>query len=401
MNIFLFRRDLRIYDNITLNEMSKNYNEKILPIFIFEESEWKSRNQLQFLIESLIELDNDIKKYGGKLMICKKNMLKKFINSNKINIIGWNQTYDNYFDFIKLENKLILEDSLLIPLNELEKKHAPFKKFTPYYKFCKTYFKISKPIHYNNFKFTKDENNNELQILKKKYLNYNDMVYVHGGYKNGIKMLNVAKNTLHKYGKTRNFLNESTSYLSAYLSLNVISIREVYDKMKNVSEDFIRELYWRDFYIMVGYYFANLLFKNSLKIPKKLDEDKKRIWNDWKKGTLNIPIVDACMTQLNSTGYMHNRGRMIVASYLIKDLKIPYQYGELHFCQQLIDYNLFSNNGGWQWVNGTGMDSQPSYQKFNMLIQNKKYDPECKYIKEWLPHLKEYTPKEIFEMYPK
>jgi deoxyribodipyrimidine photo-lyase len=216
------------------------------------------------------------------------------------------------------------------------------------------------------------------------------------GRKEALKKLNLIKEQ-KEYNTMRNFLSYKTSNISAYINLGLISIRELYFKIiekLGINNNLIDELYWRDFYLRIMFEFPP---KHT---PlKKLSNQNEKKWQDWKNGNTNIPIVDACMHQLNETGYMHNRGRMIVASYLIKNMKIPYEYGEYYFSEILIDYNDSSNNGGWQWVNGSGFDSQPHYQKFNMYIQNKKYDPECKYIKKWIPKLKDMDIKDIFKLY--
>jgi deoxyribodipyrimidine photo-lyase len=210
----------------------------------------------------------------------------------------------------------------------------------------------------------------------------NDNVYVRGGYKNAESHLkHFVKNELHEYEKKRNFFNFNTSFLSAYLSLNVISIRQVYHATKS-SEAFIRELFWREFYIHVIHFFPARISKYSMK--PRLNATQSRKWIAWKTGKTGVELVDACMNQLITTGYMHNRGRMIVASYLIKNMHVPFQYGEEFFSKTLIDYNTASNNGGWQWVNGSGVDAQPRYQKFNPDLQLKKFDPDRSYTDKWI-----------------
>lgn len=403
-HLFIFYRDLRLFDNTTLIEMSKSLSksEKIIPIFLYDPKEWKSKNQFEFLVQTLQELDSTLRKYHSKLTIVNRKSLTSFIHKHKSEIqsIGWNSQYDSprRYDFLKKSNIPIIEfeDSFLVPPNTL--KHKPFRKFTPFYRHCISNYRVRKPNTYRRFKFGNLSISTKLSLktLQKQINKNSDNFYTQGGYRNAIRQLNIAKNSLKNYGKTRNIFYIKTSFLSAYLSLNILSIRHVYTIMKPVSQDFIRELYWRDFYLYVAKYFPKVL--DHGKKPSLVGK-KQSQWRQWMLGRTGKPIVDACMRQMNTTGYMHNRGRMIVASYLIKDLHIPFKYGEEYFEKTLIDHNLPSNNGGWQWVNGTGIDSQPSYQKFNVLIQNKKYDPECKFIKQWIPEYKNLTPNEIFDMY--
>jgi len=403
MNVFIFYRDIRLYDNLGVLEMMGEG--KIIPIYILERREWKSKNQYQFLLESLMDLDRQLRERGSRLSVMTMKMIKKWIVKTEIKSIGWNidVAYPNRYEEIKrilkpttrvIEN---MDDGFLIPPEEFVKKHKPFKKFTPFYRYCQTHFRVNKPQSISRNVFGKMEMGRinvkkEYEKLKRK----NNHFYIQSGYRNALKRLNETKKTLKEYGKTRNYLYLPTSYLSAYLSLGVLSIRQVYNEMKNVSDDFIRELYWREFYLYVAKYFVHILKHREL---KPLSPKKRERWIEWRDGKTGIPIVDACMNQMNTTGYMHNRGRMIVASYLIKDLHIPFQYGEDYFEHTLVDYNLPSNNGGWQWVNGTGIDSQPPYQKFNMYLQNKKYDPNCIFIKTWIPSLRNSSIQDIFNLY--
>lgn len=406
MNVFIFYRDLRLHDNTTLIELCSKGN-KVFPIFILERKEWPSKNQYQFLIETLIHLNNMLmKRYHTKLYIFTKSQLNTFLRSHikDIEYIGWNKTVMERAIFKSLQRKfkdkvIEKEDAFLCPPEDLH--HPVFRKFTPFYRFCLEHCKVKKINPFTKFKFTTHIKINtpqlSLQTLYTNIKNKNTHFYTQGGYKNALKQLHIGQKTLKHYGQTRNTFHIPTSMLSSYLSLNVLSIRQVYFSMNRVSKDFIRELYWRDFYMHVTRSLPKVI-NYGFNVPQ-LSEKKKKEWSKWKKGQTGKPIVDACMTQLNTTGYMHNRGRMIVASYLIKNMNIHFKYGEKYFENTLIDHNLSSNNGGWQWVNGSGVDSQPKYQKFNMLIQNKKYDPDCVFIKEWLPYLQNMSTQEIFNMY--
>ena len=201
----------------------------------------------------------------------------------------------------------------------------------------------------------------------------------------------------------RNFLSYETSNLSAFINLGLISIREVYfkiiEKLGN-KNNLIDELYWRDFYYNILYYFPHIVGNSFNKKYDKIEwnHDTKN-FKKWCRGETGFPVVDACMRQLNETGFMHNRGRMIVASFLTKDLLIDWRLGEQYFSTKLIDYNISANLNGWQWVAGTGTDAQPYFRIFNPWTQSKTYDKDCNYIKKWIPELKDVINNDIHKWF--
>lgn len=382
--IFIFYRDLRIVDNITWNYCCRNFD-NIIPIFLYESSEWSSSNQRQFLLECLTDLHKTLK---NSLTISTFSQFYSMLlkTTTTISAIASNINYENPDRYHLLKTKITknitwieFDDALLVPLHKFN--HKPYQKFTPFYEYMENTFTISRPDLTPKLpKFLTQIGKFDSMLIKFKP---NEHVYVHGGYTNAQKCLQkFVKTGLVEYEMKRNYFDYDTSYLSAYLSLNVISIREIYQATFKKSQAFIRELFWREFYLHVMHFFPDRISKYNQK--PSLNSIQKKKWNDWKNGRTGISLVDACMNQLNLTGYMHNRGRMIVASYLIKNMKIPFQYGEEYFKKVLIDYNMPSNNGGWQWVNGTGVDAQPRYQKFNPDIQMKKYDPNNVYVNTWL-----------------
>lgn len=409
LHVFIFYRDLRLFDNTTLMAMSRTLgsDESIVPIFLYDRQEWKSSNQYEFLIGSLMDLDAQLRRKRTRLFVMTRTSLRRFLTTHRDSIrrVGWNAQYErpHRYDFLRRSSFDILEldDAFLIPPNTL--RHKPFKKFTPFYRHCIANYRIRRPQTMRRLRFCPSHtiptsHTLSLSTLQRSIRRPNhDNFYTQAGYRNAIRQLMVAKRTLKTYGRTRNFFSIPTSLLSAYLSLNVLSIRHVYHTMKPVSQDFIRELFWRDFYLYVAKYFSEIVEKPARK--PALTSPQQRTWQGWTHGRTGKPIVDACMRQMNTTGYMHNRGRMIVASYLIKDMHIPFKYGEEYFERTLVDHNLASNNGGWQWVNGTGVDSQPSYQKFNVYLQQKKYDPECSFVRQWMPELDALSNHDILQLY--
>jgi deoxyribodipyrimidine photo-lyase len=205
-----------------------------------------------------------------------------------------------------------------------------------------------------------------------------------------------------KYDEERNDLTKETTQLSPYLKFGCVSIREVYEIFRDKLQPeggLVRQLIWRDFYIHLLDAYPKMLQGKSLN--EKYDSIKwgnNREWfKKWCDGETGYPIVDACMKQLNESGYMHNRGRLIVSSFLIKVLQIDWRWGEKYFAQKLIDYDPAANNGNWQWASGSGADSQPYFRIFNPWLQSSKHDPNAIYIKKWLPNLSSVQPKHLHE----
>jgi deoxyribodipyrimidine photo-lyase len=201
------------------------------------------------------------------------------------------------------------------------------------------------------------------------------------------KKITVSNLLLQKYKDQRDYpAIEGTSKLSVYLRFGVISIRSLVEKSLPQSETWLNELIWRDFYMMILWHFPHAA-KNSFK--KQYDampwSNNEANFKTWCEGRTGFPIVDAGMRELNATGFMHNRVRMIVSSFLIKDLLIDWRWGEAYFAQKLNDFDLSANNGGWQWAAGSGCDAAPYFRVFNPTEQQKKFDPKFEYIKKWIP----------------
>ncbi|NBU98349.1 MAG: deoxyribodipyrimidine photo-lyase, partial [Spirochaetia bacterium] len=213
--------------------------------------------------------------------------------------------------------------------------------------------------------------------------------------KQEIKTLKTAVRTQTHYPKTHNDLDKETTQLSAYIKFGCISIREAYKALHGKTA-IIRQLIWRDFYANILYSFPHVLGHAMKQKYNKVKWHHNSSWfKKWCKGETGFPVVDACMKQINTTGYMHNRGRLIVASFLTKTLLIDWREGEKYFAKMLTDYDPASNNGNWQWVASTGADSQPYFRIFNPWEQARNFDPHCKFIKQWLPDLKDVPEKDI------
>jgi deoxyribodipyrimidine photo-lyase len=433
MDIFIHRRDLRWQDNTGLLKSYEKYK-NIVPIFIFnpeqiypKNNSYFSNNLVQFMCESLEELSSDYKKKGISLNFFEgeiAKVLNEIHKKNKIKSITFNLDYSPFSkkrdeDIIKWCRKKKIsvntyEDMLLININEGHSINPntqnPYVVYTPFMKNLRKH-KV-RPLIFDKI------NGNEILLKNKysintedlkKYYKKNDSNHVISGRKQAIKILKSLKK-FKNYNDNRNLLTYKTTHISSYINLGLVSIREVYFsviKFIGPMSGIIAELYWRDFYYNILNFFPHIAkgpFKEKYKNIKW--RNNKKQFEKWKNGETGFPVVDACMKQLNKTGFMHNRGRMIVASFLTKDLLIDWRWGEKYFAQNLIDYNISANNGGWQWAAGTGTDAQPYFRIFNPWTQSKNFDPDCKFIKKWLPELKDLDKKVIhnwntnFDKYP-
>ena len=398
MNLFIHRRDFRFNDNTTLLKMYETYDD-ITPIFIFnpeqiyeKNNKYFSNNLVEFLCTSLIDLKKKYKKNNILLNFFEGNVIEILSDIHKkykINSIGFNMDYS---PFSKKRDKEIInwckkhsidciveEDMLLHNIksnNGLNPNTGkPYVVFTPFKKNLYN-FEVSN-INKKIIKGVKRNIKSTYKILNKdlkKYYTPNKKRNVKGGRNNGLLILNRICD-YKNYDKCRNFLTYKTTNLSAYINLGLVSIREVYHTVKNklgTYNGINNELYWRDFYYNILYHFPHVVGNPFKKKYDKIQwENNKEFLQKWKDGQTGFPVVDACMKQMNTTGYMHNRGRMIVSSFLVKNLWINWRWGEKYFANKLVDYNISANNGGWQWSTGGGTDAQPYFRIFNAWTQAK------------------------------
>ena len=296
-------------------------------------------------------------------------------------------------------------------------KETPYKVFTPFYNNCVLLSnKIQKPdtVSLKGCKVLRERDSVDIDDL---YKNENKKIACRGGRREGNKILkNIASGKYTNYAKTRNIpsMEDGTTRLSAYLKFGCISLREAFHTIletHGLRHDLIKQLFWKEFYATITYHYGYVLNgmiknNNNLSFNKNFDNiqwsNNTDLYNRWCLGNTGIPIIDAGMRQLNQTGFMHNRLRMLTASFLIKDLMIDWREGERYFATRLVDYDPASNNGGWQWVAGSGTDAAPYFRVFNPWLQTEKLDKECKYIKKWIPQLKKVPCEDLLkwdEMY--
>lgn len=419
LSVFIFTRDLRLHDNTCLIKALKE-SELIIPIFILnsdqltDTNKYKSDNCVQFMCECLIDLNSQLEVFKSRLFLfygTNKNIVEKLISKNKINAVYITKDYTPFAKNRENELKILcdnnkidfisIEDYLLTGINKvLNTNGEQYVKFTPFFIKAKN-IEIKKDIKNNNKNYISSKNkfSNEFIGSLTKFYKENKDISKHGGREKCLKILKDIKK-FSNYDNTRDYPFKQTTELSAYLKFNVVSIREVYWKLKTMLPEntkLIQQLYWRDFYMLIMYNFN--VINNNMNGHKIKWKNNKKIFEKWTNGLTGFPIVDAGMRQLNKTGYMHNRLRMIVGSFLVKILHIDWKFGETYFASKLIDYDPSNNNGGWQWVASTGTDSQPYFRYFNPWKQSEKYDSNAEYIKKWIPELENVENKDIHEWY--
>ena len=415
--LFIFRRDFRIIDNNGLNLLNERCK-NIYTIFIFTPEQvgsgnkYKSDNSVQFMIESLQDLASQISKAGGHLYTFfghNDKVVEDCIKAWDINIVFFNLDITPYAKerdakIIKLCEHLktyVMYDYdyyLHQPGTILNGSGEPYQKFTPYYESCLKK-KVEAPAKMRKLHLKKSDahipNKITLEQALTRFTKVNPDILVHGGRPDAIKTLKTALRTQTHYVKNHNDLDKQTTQLSAYIKFGCLSVREIYKALRSKTA-IIRQIIWRDFYANILYSFPHVL-GHALKTKyNKIHWHHNETWfKKWCQGDTGFPVVDAGMRQLNASGYMHNRARLIVASFLVKTLLIDWRKGEEYFATKLTDYDVASNNGNWQWVASTGADSQPYFRIFNPWEQAKNCDPDCEYIKQWVPELKDVPVKDI------
>ena len=417
LGIFWFRQDLRLRDNIALNKLIDKCD-KIIPIYILDEdfklggaSKWWLHHSLMNLNNSLIEKKSQLYCFRGKPI----KILKTLVSNYKVNLINWNRLYDKYSidrdKFLKVElnknkvNVCSYNGSLINePWSIKNKSGSFFKVFTPYWNQCLEEirdFQLTRPK--NKFK-TLILNKSDYLTVEKLKIHKNSKwekvlsLYWSPGESKAIKNLNYFKNNIidrYEEGRDRPDKNY-TSKLSPHIHFGEISPVRIFLEVQNKKNSkliskkkFLSEIGWREFSYNLLFNYPNIRTKAiQEKFNKFPWEKNSKYLKAWKNGTTGYPIVDAGMRQLYKTGWMHNRVRMIVGSFLCKNLLIHWWEGEKWFFDTLVDADLGSNSAGWQWIAGCGADAAPYFRIFNPITQGLKFDPNGEYVKNYIPELR-------------
>lgn len=411
MNVFWFRRDLRLDDNVGLYH-ALNDKEGVLPIFIFDEnilSELpKDDARVTFIHGLLSKMNEKLKEKNKSLAIFHgdpKTIFEKLILDNTIKTVFTNHDYEPYARKRDKELNLLFKknniefktskDHVIFEKSEVVKDNGtPYVVYTPYAnKWRETYSKI-KLNNYNS-----EEKLDNIAHHSYPFLSLNDIGFTTSTIK--ISPFDIGDKIINKYEETRNFPAENgTSKLGVYLRFGAVSIRKIVNHASTYeNETFLKELIWREFFMQILWHFPHTINSSfRQKYDSILWKNDEVLFQKWCEGKTGYPIIDAGMRELNQTGYMHNRVRMVVASFLCKHLLIDWKWGETYFALKLLDYEQSSNVGNWQWAAGSGVDAAPYFRIFNPTEQIKKFDKGLKYIKKWVPELDtSYYPKPIVD----
>jgi deoxyribodipyrimidine photo-lyase len=418
-SLFIFRRDLRLDDNTALIAALKS-SEHVIPCFILdprqiESHPYQSHPGLMFMLQSLLDLSNQLEQRGGMLYVFQglpHEVVQDLISTEAVEAVFINHDYtpfsqkrDQQIEQVCRKHQIdcvALHDTLLNAPEDVRKGDGGFYTvYTPYMRNALTR-EVPRPVsnRAQNF-YAKKIKGSDVRRLSK-LLDNDTLPAISGGRTQALKILKKL-NRFKKYDELRNIpALDSTTHLSPHHKFGTCSVREVFHAVCRAfgpEHTLIKELIWRDFFTQIGYHFPQVLGHAFHKKYDKIkwDNDKKQ-FKAWCEGQTGFPLVDAGMRELNQTGFMHNRVRMVTASFLVKDLRVDWRWGEKYFAQKLVDYDPLVNNGNWQWAASTGCDAQPYFRIFNPWLQQERYDPDCAYIKRWIPELKEIPPKAIHKI---
>ncbi|NPD48222.1 deoxyribodipyrimidine photo-lyase [Lentimicrobium sp. S6] len=399
-HIFWFRRDLRLNDNIGLQKALLS-GKPVLPIFIFDSeilSELpKDDSRVHFIFQTLEYINLSLQEKGSGLMVYQGKPIeiwKSIIKEHNIAQVSYNKDYepyarkrdltiekllnDNRIEFISYKDQVIFEEGEI-----LKKDLKPYTVFTPYSK--KWFIKLEEgeylKVHKNNWENLAKINSNITTLES------------YGFEASGIKVKEINFKHVDHYHDIRDFpAMDATTYLSPHLRFGTISIRELVKQLLKTSPSLLNEIIWREFFMQILFHFPKVVSHNfKAKYDAVNWRNHEGEFEKWCQGKTGYPMVDAGMRQLNETGYMHNRVRMICAGFLCKHLLIDWRWGESYFAKKLLDYELSSNNGNWQWAAGTGCDAAPYFRIFNPSEQLKKFDKNLEYVRKWIPEYDDFS----------
>ncbi|MCA0932777.1 DNA photolyase family protein [Lutimonas saemankumensis] len=390
--VFWFRRDLRIDDNIGFFSALEE-NEQVLPVFIFDELITRELEtddpRITFIYDSLRNINQEFSQYGSSLKILKGDPLgawKELLREYDISTLYYNKDYEPYARERDQEIELLLKqasvecrsfkDQVIFEEDEVVKGDMkPYQVFTPYKNKWLSLYQKGGPF--------KKANLERLIRQKIPFPEIEELQFKRSGIVVQPFDLSKAK----KYEEDRDYpFKDGGTRLGPHLRFGTISIRRLVEKIEKKSDVLLSELIWREFFMQILYHYPKVVHENfKSRYNGIIWRNNQEDFEKWCNGMTGYPMVDAGMRELNTTGYMHNRTRMITAGFLCKHLLIDWRWGEAYFASKLLDYELSSNNGNWQWAAGTGCDAAPYFRIFNPSSQLKKFDNDLLYVRKWIP----------------
>lgn len=407
INIIWFRRDLRLHDHAALYEALKS-GRPVLPLFIFDRNildklEDRTDRRVHFIHAALEEMQVKLTTLRSSMTVVyghPQTVFRQLLDEYTIEKVFTNHDYEPYAlerdqliaDLLK-ENGATLntyKDTVLFEKSEVVKDDGkPYTVFSPYSRKWKAKLE---PFHVKSYPVEKYATN-FYQRPPQPIPSLGSMNFIPTHY--AFPPSECAAKVIQQYGTNRNFpsLENGTSKMGVHLRFGTVSIRQLAQKALNWNETYLNELIWRDFYHAILWHFPQVGKGHAFKaeydrIPWRNDEAE---FEKWCQGMTGYPIVDAGMRELNATGFMHNRVRMITASFLTKHLLIDWRWGEAYFAEKLLDFDLAANNGGWQWASSSGCDAAPYFRIFNPSLQTEKFDKNLAYVRKWVPEFMEFT----------
>ncbi len=406
--VFWFRRDLRLEDNVGLYH-ALNSGYPVLPIFIFDteilNSLPKDDPRLNFIHKQIKRLDSEIKNLNGKGVAVYHGkpleILEQLTSEFLIREVFTNRDYEPYaisrdksvaafFQDLDIPFRTY-KDQVIFEENEIVKDDGnPYVVYTPYMKRWKLQFAKEEPLRIFPLETTSPNyyNSSALPFLELEQLGFEESTIQVRDYITDQELIS-------NYEETRNFpgLDKGTSRLGPHLRFGTVSVRDMVQKaISSENKVFWNELIWREFFMQILWHFPETVHKAFKPQYDRIDwRNDPTEFERWKNGQTGYALVDAGMRELNATGYMHNRVRMLVASFLCKHLLIDWRWGEAYFAEKLLDYEMSSNVGNWQWAAGSGVDAAPYFRIFNPMTQVDKFDPDNTYINKWVPELQELS----------
>jgi deoxyribodipyrimidine photo-lyase len=399
--VFWYRRDLRLHDNAGLYHALKS-NLPVLPVFIFDTEILGKLNdttdkRVLFIHKELTELNNKLREAGSSILVKvgePLNIWKELLSSYNIKAVYTNHDFEPYA--IKRDSlvKSLLsdrdiafhtfKDHVVFEKNEITKEDGlPYTVFTPYSKKWRT---ALTPFHYKAYPVAKYIGNlfktNQFPIPSLSSFGFRESNFTFPEKK-------IKSDIIQHYSENRDFpAIDGTSRLGIHLRFGTLSIRQLLEYALERNHTYVNELIWRDFYQMILWHFPHVVTKAFRPEYDQIKwENNEAFFTAWCEGKTGYPLVDAGMRELNATGYIHNRVRMVAASFLTKHLLIDWRWGEAYFAEKLLDFDLAANNGGWQWAAGSGTDAAPYFRVFNPTLQAERFDKQQQYVQKWIPEL--------------
>jgi deoxyribodipyrimidine photo-lyase len=406
VSLFWFRRDLRLEDNVGLYHalyQAKLQGHKVLPVFIFDKTILdkladKKDRRVDFIHRTIMRMQTELIGIGKSILVEYGKPLDVFttlLKQYKIGAVYLNHDYEPNAIERDLQIKNLLEankielhtykDQVIFEKEEVVKDDGkPYTIYTPYANKWRAYWLNHVPKLHPSLKLM----DYFIDSKPLKIPSLQDIGFMLSDLQ--VPPIEWEESLVKKYTDQRNFpAIKGTTQLSVHLRFGTISVRKLALATQSLNSTFFNELIWRDFYHMILWHFPQVGKGKSFKAQYDFIEwrNNEKEFEAWCEGRTGYPIVDAGMRELNTTGFMHNRVRMIVASFLTKHLLIDWRWGEAYFAEKLLDFDLAANNGGWQWASGSGCDAAPYFRVFNPRLQTEKFDKDLKYIRKWIPEL--------------